>query len=351
MPPVSLFTDLKDYFCRVKISASIYSGARAQLRENILKLEKAGIDLLHIDCMDDMAVFTDLEEIRTYSSLPFDLHLITSQPEKYTALIEKIRPEFLTYQLEDLPAGFVPQRINGTRLGLALVSGTPLETLEPYIQQLDHILLMTTTPGKSGGTFDRNNFRKIRQAARKFRGKTIHVDGGVNHEISFILRNLGVHVAVSGSFLMNNEYFGEAMMHLKHQNISSHFTVADMMLDLEDLPVLDPAHSTLHDVLVAIDRYALGFALLAEPSGKFRGLISNADIRKALIRFPGKWDAITVQEVVNPSPVSVQPQDTIEQMLKIANSKDFLITFMPVTDAAGTLHGAVTFNQLIKGEA
>ena len=86
----------------MKISASIYSDKKRSLYEVIQDLENHQVDLLHVDCNDDPSVFDDIAQIRQWTSIPIDLHLITSTPEKYFDLLIQNPVDYLTFQLEDL---------------------------------------------------------------------------------------------------------------------------------------------------------------------------------------------------------------------------------------------------------
>ena len=67
----------------MKISASIYSDKKRALNEVIADLVEHQVDLLHVDCNDDLTVFDDIREIRELCAIPIDLHIITDTPEKY----------------------------------------------------------------------------------------------------------------------------------------------------------------------------------------------------------------------------------------------------------------------------
>ena len=83
----------------MKISASIYSDKIRSLHEVIADLVAHQVDLLHVDCNDDLNVFTDIQKIREWCTLPIDLHIITNEPEKYWDLLRKHPVEYLTFQL------------------------------------------------------------------------------------------------------------------------------------------------------------------------------------------------------------------------------------------------------------
>ena len=184
----------------MKISASLYSSKERDLEDLVHDLDLHHIDKFHIDCNDDPSVFKDIEKIRSISKTPIDLHIISKNPEAYFESIRELGIEFVQLQYEKLDKYCDIPMIEGTEFGMSILSDTPVEVFEPYREYCSFILLMTTTPGKSGGVFGKENFRKIRQLRNTYPGKRICVDGGVNAEVSFILRNMGVDTIVSGSY-------------------------------------------------------------------------------------------------------------------------------------------------------
>ena len=178
--------------------------------------------MIHVDCNDDPKVIKDIAQFQSKTKLPIDLHLITATPENYLEALQKVNVEYITLQYEDLqndPADFL-SKLNAKK-GLAITSNTPISVFDQYAEQFDFILFMATIPGQSGGQFDASNFAKIRAFQAKYPNKKVHVDGGVNAEVSFILRNMGVYASVSGSYLFNAESMGAAMLNLKNNEIAS----------------------------------------------------------------------------------------------------------------------------------
>lgn len=334
----------------MKISASLYSNKVKSLEELVVELDALNIDSFHIDCNDDPAVFDDIARIRAISHTPIDLHIISAEPEKYLEQIVHHEIEYVQFQYEDMQGRLFDLPKNSTRYGLAVVSDTPLEVFEPYAEQYSFILLMTTTPGQSGGVFRKDNFNRIRRFGKMFPAKKIHVDGGVNDEVSFILRSMGVDSAVSGSFLVNHKSMGAALMGLKMQDVSSHYLVKDIVMDKADLPLLQIDCCTFKDVLQTIENYDLGFALFTDEKGKFHGIASNADVRRGLLQNVEDLNKTRVSDIVNTRPVSIQEQATVSDMLALVTSKSFPILFLPVVNEQNELTGAVTFNNLIRGE-
>nr|WKN34776.1 hypothetical protein K4G66_20590 [Tunicatimonas sp. TK19036] len=334
----------------MKISASLYSNRQRPLKELVQELDALGIDAFHIDCNDDPAVFDDIREIKQLSDTPIDLHIISAEPEKYYALIEEHQVEYVQFQYETMQGKLLPAPPEGTVYGLAVVSDTPLEVFEPYQEVCSFILLMTTTPGQSGGVFRKDNFNRIRRFGKQYTNKKIHVDGGVNDEVSFILRSLGVDSAVSGSFLVNHTSMGAALLGLKMHEVRSHYRVKDFMMDLQDVPQLSQQNVTLASVLKSIEDYGLGFTAVVDEERRLTGISSNADVRRALLQHLDDLQNIPAATLVNAKPVRISEDATVEDLLAFVADLSFPILFLPVVNDQQQLTGTLMFNNLIRGE-
>ncbi len=334
----------------MKISASIYSSKEKSLSELVKELDEFHVDYFHVDCNDDLKVFEDIKTIRKQSKTPIDLHIISSASEKFFQKIIENEIELVTFQYENLKNEIIiPQEIK-SQLGLAIVSETEIEVFEKYKDRFAFILFMTTTPGKSGGTFNKENFKKIREFHQKYPEKKIHVDGGVTADVSFVLRNMGVYSVVSGSYLVNSSVIGSAMHNLRSQYyVPSGMHVRDVMMSKDELPIIEENSSFAH-VLNTIDEFALGFTTVVDDSGKFSGIISNADVRKGLIRKINDLNSIEVKDIINKNPIRVYDDFTITEMIEFIKNTKQNILYLPVVDRKNNLTGAITFTNLIKGE-
>lgn len=334
----------------MKISASVYSSKSQSLPEIIKDLDMHGADLFHIDCNDNLKVFDDIEEIKRLSKTPVDLHIISSEPEKFFPKVQQLKVDYVTFQYENLKQPLiVPDNISA-RLGLAITSLTDISVFEPYAAQFDFILFMTTTPGQSGGVFDKSNFKKIRQFRQQYPDKRIHVDGGVNGEVSFILRNMGVYASVSGSYLMNSESMGAAMLNLKTHEVDSHFQVKDFMRTADELPLLKFKDRSVPAILQSIEDYDVGFTILIDDEGKLDGIVTNADVRKGLLKHIDNLNDVSVEDITNRNPVKANENFSVMELLKFIKQQSFAISYLPVVDDTNKVTGAVTFFNLIKGE-
>jgi len=333
----------------MKISASIYSDKTRPLLEVINDLVEHQVDILHVDCNDDISVFDDIVAIRSFCDLPIDLHIITPKPSKFYPLLIKHPVEYVTFQYENLSEPLtIPQAITA-KLGLAIITPTPITVFEQY-SEFDFILIMATIPGQSGGVFDKTNFDKIRQFRTKFPSKSIHVDGGVNGEVSFILRNMGVSSSVSGSYLFKGPSVGHQLMNLTKRNIESVYVVSDFMTPISETPIVYQDALTVQNVLETIDYGKVGFCIVTDKTQNLLGLISNADVRKSLLRHISDLNNISCVEMINTSPIVVKDTATVIEMLQIVKNSRFTVSYLPVISEDGKAVGMVNFTNLIKSE-
>lgn len=333
----------------MKISASIYSDKDRSLKETIQDLADHNVDILHVDCNDDISVFEDIRQIRQWCKLPIDLHIITETPSKYMSLLEQVPVEYVTFQYENLKEPLkIPPTVTAKK-GLAIITPTPIEVFEEYTD-FDFILIMATIPGQSGGVFDKWNFKKIRTFKKKYPEKSVHVDGGVNGEVSFILRNMGVSSAVSGSYLFKAPSVGQALLNLTNRSIESEFEVEDFMVPLEECPVVYLETLRLKSTLEEIERGQLGFSLVLDNERKLQGIISNADVRKGLLKQFDALPSVEIEKMVNRNPVRINDKSTVVEMLQVIKRCPFPVMYLPVADENGFAKGIVTFVNLIKSE-
>ncbi|MDA7803468.1 CBS domain-containing protein [Crocinitomix sp.] len=335
----------------MKISASIYSDKGNDLAETIQALNDSHVDLIHVDCNDNLNVFADIEIMQRNSHIPIDLHIITPSAERFYPALSTFDIEYVTFQYEDLidknlaiPKEFIGQ------LGLAITTNTPVSVFDQYADDFDFILFMATVPGQSGGKFDPSNFRRIREFQNKYPNKKVHVDGGVNAEVSFVLRNMGVYASVSGSYLFNSANINTALLNLKLNEIESGFLVRDFMRDLNESPVVFVKDLSLKSVLDAIDDGKLGFTMVLGEKNELTGIIGNGDLRRGLKSNLTNLDAVNPKDMINESPLVVPDHFSVYQLLRFIKKESRPILYLPVVDKNKKAVGTVNFMNLIKGE-
>jgi ribulose-phosphate 3-epimerase len=195
----------------VKIAPSILSADFACLAEQIAKVEKEA-DILHLDVMDGHFVpnFTFgpilVEALRRRTTLPFDAHLMISDPDRYLIPFAKAGVDYLTVHAEacsHLHRTLQSIREQGKKAGVALNPSTPLSAIEWVMGEADLILLMSVNPGWGGQTFIPFTLRKIRELAKMRRQGSlsfeIAVDGGIHLDNCKEVAEAGATILVAGS--------------------------------------------------------------------------------------------------------------------------------------------------------
>jgi ribulose-phosphate 3-epimerase len=332
----------------VKISASIYSQKEKPLAEIVGQLSAHGVDMLHIDCRDTPETFDDIRSIRQLTGTPIDLHIIAAEPQKYFDLIKELKIEYVSLQYEDMGGEVAVPQLLHTTFGLAISSETPIDILE-NAKGYKYVMLMCTTPGMSGGVFQKENFSRIIGIRHRYPHLKIQVDGGVNDEVAYILRLLGVDSIVSGSFLLSHYTIGSGMLSFYKTPTGGDFLVKDFMVPAAYLPVLEERDLTFARVLQTIEDHKQGFVLIADENNSLKGVISNADLRRGLLKQIEDLSKINVRGIQNKNPICISENATLGEMLTKIDALSFIILFLPVLDENGILKGAVLLNNLTRG--
>jgi ribulose-phosphate 3-epimerase len=195
-----------------KLSASILSADFGRLAEQVHLAEQAGVDWIHVDVMDghfvpNITIGPDVvKAIKKATSLPLDVHLMISNPERYVQDFVAAGADWLGIHVEaTVHLERLIQNIKelGAKATVTLNPATPLTCLEYVLQDVDMVLLMTVNPGFSGQKFIRGVLPKIRQLRQQIdQAKLpvlIEVDGGVHTDTIREIVAAGADVLVSGS--------------------------------------------------------------------------------------------------------------------------------------------------------
>lgn len=195
-----------------KLSPSILAADFGRLGSQLKQLEKAGADMVHIDVMDGDFVpaisfgMPLIRSIRKETSLPFDVHLMVTEPGKYIDEFAACGADSITVHVEacrHIDRVLTQIREAGVRTGVALNPGTPLSTLEWIAEQVDMILLMTVNPGFGGQSYIPYCTDKIATLRKRLneegRCTDIQVDGGIRLDNVRTVLEAGANVIVSGT--------------------------------------------------------------------------------------------------------------------------------------------------------
>ena len=195
-------------------AASLLAADFSRLGEDIRRIEQAGADWLHYDVMDGTFVpnisFGEvvLESIGGIVTKPVDVHLMIGDPVRYVRDFAERGAGSITVHhesAEDIRPALKAIRGCDCLAGVSVKPGTPVSVIEPYIDLVDLILVMTVEPGFGGQSFMTETLDKIAEARRlaDSTGRHIYVevDGGINGETAALVKERGADVLVSGSFL------------------------------------------------------------------------------------------------------------------------------------------------------
>ena len=193
----------------IELAPSLLAADWMKLGEEIDRMLDTGVDLLHFDVMDAHFVpnlsFGPSLCKSVHQHFPqcrLDVHLMMDQPEKYVQVFADAGAETITVHREiakDVGPVLDGIRQAGVRCGLSVKPGTPAESLLPYLDRLDAVLIMTVEPGFGGQKFMPEQVEKIRYLrAAGYRG-VISVDGGVNLENAPLLAEAGATQLVMGT--------------------------------------------------------------------------------------------------------------------------------------------------------
>lgn len=213
----------------VKIAASLLSADFRCLREEVEAVEKAGVDLIHLDIMDGSFVpnisFGPLvvEAVDRLTSLPLDVHLMIQRPDLYAEAFARSGADIIVIHYEartSLEATLKLIRDLGCQAGLSVNPATAITVLEPFYEQLDYILVMSVHPGFGAQKFLESANAKIKRLRSSLDrlglvDLQIAVDGGINPTTAQAVMESGAQILVAGSAIFHSSDYGHTVSLLR----------------------------------------------------------------------------------------------------------------------------------------
>jgi ribulose-phosphate 3-epimerase len=196
----------------IKISPSILSADFSKLGEEIVSLEKAGADYIHIDVMDghfvpNITIGPEvIKRLRPVTKLTFDVHLMIAPVDPFIKDFAEAGADIITFHpeaTEDISKTIKLIRSHGKKVGVSLKPLSPISLIENYLNEVDLILIMSVNPGFGGQKFMPevlDKMKLLREIVEQKKLKVdIEIDGGINFDNSKKAKDFGANILVSGS--------------------------------------------------------------------------------------------------------------------------------------------------------
>lgn len=212
---------------KIKIAPSILTASFANLESTIKELEEAGADYLHLDIMDGSFVpqitfgSKIVADIKKITSLPLDVHLMIVNPEKHIDDFAKAGADIISVHYEGnihLHKLIMQIKSHNIKAGIVLNPHTRVDVIEPLIDDIDNVLIMSVNPGFGGQKFITKSIKKIEETKKLIgqRDIIISVDGGINLSTHSDVIKAGANFLVAGSAIIDSKYKKETINKLRN---------------------------------------------------------------------------------------------------------------------------------------
>ena len=211
---------------KVIVAPSILAADFSRLADEIHRVEAAGADWIHCDIMDGH--FVDnisfgpemVTIVRGLTSLPLDVHLMIEHADHYVPRFVKAGANSITVHVEpeakhDVENTLKQIRDSGCCAGLTLNPETPFDLIEPFLHEIDLLLIMTVHPGFGGQSFRADQMEKVKRARSLNRKLDIEVDGGINADTARLAIENGANVLVAGTSIFHSTDYAKAIRDLR----------------------------------------------------------------------------------------------------------------------------------------
>ena len=200
------------------ISPSILGGSFSNMEKTILEINESKAEYIHFDVMDGDFVPNltfgpqFISNLRSYSNKVFDVHLMINRVEKFIDDYIEAGSNIISFhiEIEDDIRGLISKiKKNNIKCGIAIKPKTPWDNIEPYLDDIDQVIVMTVEPGFGGQVFMNDQINKIKKISEHIKSKNldvkIEIDGGINYETGKTCIEVGADILVAGSFLFKQE--------------------------------------------------------------------------------------------------------------------------------------------------
>lgn len=203
---------------KMLVAPSILSADFGKMAEAVENVKAWGADWVHCDIMDGVYVpnitfgMPMVKALRKYSDMFLDVHLMITKPEKYVGQFCDAGADLVTFHPEasdDVQGALDEIKAKGKKCGLVVNADQSIDIVEPYLDQIDLLLIMTVQAGFGGQSFKEECVEKARWGAKMREEKhldfLLEIDGGVSPKNVQLLKDAGVDVVVAGNSVFKSE--------------------------------------------------------------------------------------------------------------------------------------------------
>ena len=218
------FHDMKNYLSPSILAADFWS-----LGEQIRAVERGGASYLHVDVMDGVFVpsisfgMPVLEALKRKTTLLLDVHLMIVEPERYIETMASMGADLINFHLEATSDPLeVIQKIRslGKKVGITIKPATPITALEPYLELVDMVLIMTVEPGFGGQSIMMDCVEKVRQLRKRVTELGLELDIEVDGNLEMVLE-AGANVIVAGSAIFGGNPEERTKIFVEKMNVEN----------------------------------------------------------------------------------------------------------------------------------